>query len=155
VSRDGFARRRVVFLLSLAATVIMILAVGAGGGLATLPGPGGGVCGGSAGGATASKTIDGVKANTTWCWDSAGNLTYLTWGLSQASTWGPYTSAGLDTDNTAGGLGQHTASKTFTANWVSGAVGNFCYQQNNYWIHVVGGSSTLDFVETGASGDCG
>jgi hypothetical protein len=150
VSRGAFVGRRVAFALSVAIT--LALAVGAGAGKATLIGPGGGVCSGSAGGMSATKTLDATTVAVTWCWNGADNLTYLSVDASQASHWSIYLPTYISLDNKTGGVGAHTFSENFTSHWLTGT----CEVKVGYWLHVVGGSQTMDFVETSNSeGSCG
>jgi len=113
----------------------------------TVCGPG--ECGATVGCYNASQSIDGTTVNAHWCWNAALNLTDVSVGISQSTCFNlcEYSKDGTAVQTQTGGLGQHTYSETFGSQWFSGTqVDNYLYI--HYWVHVVGGSNTLDYAET-------
>jgi hypothetical protein len=88
----------------------------------------------------------------TWCWDYSqpANLTSVSFDKTQASEWDGFGAAGITVDTRSGGVGEHTASQTFTSRWIAALTAD--EEDISYWVHVVGGSTTMDFVETSVSG---
>jgi hypothetical protein len=143
VGKRGFASRRVIFLLSVTTALVLAVSVGAGTANATTVG-----C------FNASKTVDGTTLSAHWCWNASLNLTDLAWHISSAESW-----QGMGYDQTeqgtkTGGIGYHTASDNFAVDWNSSGCGYISMYQVAFWAHVVGGSTTLDFVATGNGGYC-
>jgi hypothetical protein len=133
--------------LLLAAAVALMSAVAA----SAATGGGGS---GTVGCFNASKTIDSTTVAAHWCWDSTGYLTDLSFTPSQANTWNGLTPSSVQVDSRAGGIAQHAASENLSSYWIAGVAGKFCYERVYYWVHVVGGSQSLDFAETNAEEDC-
>lgn len=117
----------------------------------TVCGPG--ECGGTVGCYNAQQSIDGTTVTAHWCWNAALNLTDVSIGISQSNCFNlcEYVKSGTAVQTQSGGLGQRTFSETFTSQWFSGTqVDPYLYM--HYWVHVVGGSNTLDYVETSWNG---
>lgn len=148
----GIGRRGGVFAAVALASLVVVLALGAAGASAvTTPGGGGGL-GPTVGCFNASQSIDDTTVAAHWCWDAALNLTDLSFGISQSYCHFDceFYRAGTEVDTRSGGIGYHTASETFTSNWYNAYAvgGGDAWMYYDYWVHVVGGSHNLDFVET-------
>ncbi|HZS30150.1 MAG TPA: hypothetical protein VFA37_02715 [Gaiellaceae bacterium] len=145
----GVGRRGSVFAVATLVSLVVVLAVGAGAGSATTNSGG---LGPTVGCFNASKTIDSTTMSAHWCWDAALNLTDLSFGISQSLCHFDceFYRAGYEVNTRTGGIGDHTASETFTSNWDNAYAvgGDMAWMYYDYWVHVVGGSHNLDFVET-------
>lgn len=129
MSRGRFVARRTVFLLSLAAALAFVLAVGVRSGKATLPGPGGGACSGQYGGMSASRTLDGTVVSATWCWNAGEEITSVTWSQYEENPWPltGYCPWQIKDVSQSAYMWQFKATETLDPEWYSGCPVSACW----------------------------
>jgi hypothetical protein len=144
LSKVRLADRRVVFVVSMTAALVLVLALGAGGASA----------GKTVACANDSGVINATTVTAKWCWDSSYDLTYVGISKTQADVANGgifgglfWTSDGITLENESGGDGDTTKSQNFVSAWFNSlatAIWHDCL-----FIKLEAGNTSMIFKQNG------